>query len=116
MGYPANARTDERGHRVLGVFPGGMKTVPLVQKRVNVWGVGIARDKYSDKIVGDLLGVNSKFHLIGSHLVNDLHIIATTICRCGKSGVIRSVILNDEEYRSDSYRLYKKRVPRETGD
>ncbi len=108
MGYPANPRTDERGHQLVGLFTGGMKTVPLVQERVDPWSINVGRMKKQK--VGDLLGEKSPYHLIGNCLVNEKKCLATKECKCGKFGSIRKVIVDGREYRSDAYRLFERRV------
>ena len=109
----ARARTDEKGHRLVGQYPGNMRATPLFERRKDPWSIEIG--KWTNGKVGDLLtDDNCAFHLLGSYLTNDIGLLANEPCKFGKTGIWRVVIVQGKEFRSDSMRVFRRKMEQGT--
>ena len=99
----ARAVTDSAGRQL--TLCSDLKTETIKQRRINPWFKHVTG--YEETTLGSLLS-SDRFHLLGRYLIDRKKYLATTKCQAAKSGVVRSVLINNTEYRSNAYRIFHR--------
>ena len=105
MGNYARATTDESGRQTI-FSDGSLKPEPIGKRKTNPFTVDI---KHENGYLGQLLYDGSPYNLLVHYLMEDLGFYANRACRYGKSGITRSIIVDNKDYRANNITIYHAR-------
>jgi len=104
MAYnPAKAVTDGHGRVTFDAIPSFKTEFGHTKTKKDPWDIRIHPD--TTRHIGDLISDRSPYHLIGYHLLNEQGYQAGQKCLVAKSGIVRCVVIDGKEYRSDCQSL-----------